>query len=367
MTEQMVVYQQPADLDNIQRVAKMFLASGYFDRASSAEQGIAQLAVKIMAGQEFGLQPFAAAQGIHIIQGRPALSANIMAAAVKASRRYDYRVRKNSADVVSIEFFQLIDSKWESLGVSEFTAEDAKKAGTQNMVKFPRNMLFARAISNGVRWYCPDVFSGNAVYTPEEFDVEVDVDTGEITERPHQQQPTPVVVVEQPKQQPVTVATNGNGAPVAAARWKNSEEAFFWAYEAYGMTESNAKLLMKDAISKHGGPKQAQANMAAVFDTYAVLVADSISEIVIGEQSDDSAASIATPVDLPFGMNVPAAKAWAVQVGACQNDFEATNSMRKIIESIVGKDAPLPADRLPEALRAFHARQLEKLAERQVA
>jgi len=32
-------------------------------------------------------------------------------------------------------------------------------------------MLFARAISNGVRWYCPDVFSGAAVYTPDEFDV----------------------------------------------------------------------------------------------------------------------------------------------------------------------------------------------------
>jgi hypothetical protein len=29
-------------------------------------------------------------------------------------------------------------------------------------------MLFARAISNGVKWYCPDVFSG-PVYVPEEM------------------------------------------------------------------------------------------------------------------------------------------------------------------------------------------------------
>ena len=28
-------------------------------------------------------------------------------------------------------------------------------------------MLFARAISNGVKWYCPDVFGG-PVYVPEE-------------------------------------------------------------------------------------------------------------------------------------------------------------------------------------------------------
>lgn len=29
-------------------------------------------------------------------------------------------------------------------------------------------MLFARAISNGVKWYCPDVFAG-PVYVPEEM------------------------------------------------------------------------------------------------------------------------------------------------------------------------------------------------------
>jgi hypothetical protein len=37
-------------------------------------------------------------------------------------------------------------------------------------------MLFARAMSNGVRWYCPDVTNGNAVYTPEELGAEVDED-----------------------------------------------------------------------------------------------------------------------------------------------------------------------------------------------
>jgi hypothetical protein len=46
--------------------------------------------------------------------------------------------------------------------------EDAKKAGTKNLDKFPKNMLFARAISNGVKWYTPDVFSG-PVYVPEEM------------------------------------------------------------------------------------------------------------------------------------------------------------------------------------------------------
>jgi hypothetical protein len=34
-------------------------------------------------------------------------------------------------------------------------------------------MLFSRALSNGVGWYCPDLFIG-AVYTPEELGAEVD-------------------------------------------------------------------------------------------------------------------------------------------------------------------------------------------------
>jgi len=56
------------------------------------------------------------------------------------------------------------------IGNSTFTIEDAKKALTKNIDKFPKNMLFARAISNGVKWYCPDIFSG-PVYVPEEMQV----------------------------------------------------------------------------------------------------------------------------------------------------------------------------------------------------
>jgi hypothetical protein len=40
---------------------------------------------------------------------------------------------------------------------------------TKNIDKFPKNMFFARAISNGVKWFCPDVFSG-PVYTLEEME-----------------------------------------------------------------------------------------------------------------------------------------------------------------------------------------------------
>lgn len=178
------------NLDDLQRLSKLLVASNFFDAKGGESMAIAQIATKILAGRELGYGPFASVQGIHVIQGRPALSANIMAAAVKNSPRYDYRVRKMTADECTIEFFERCDGKRESLGVSTFTQADALKAQVKNMDKFPRNMLFARAMSNGVRWFCPDVFSGNTVYTPDELGADVDdngvmvvdASTGEIVE-----------------------------------------------------------------------------------------------------------------------------------------------------------------------------------------
>lgn len=164
------------ELEVIQRTGKMLAASGYFDAKGDGPQAVAMMATKILAGREIGIGPFAAVNGIHIINGKPAIGANLMASAVKGSGRYDYRVREISDKACRIEFFQRSGDKWESIGVSEFTADDARKAQTKNMDKFARNMLFARAMSNGIRWYCPDVFSGNAVYVPEELGATVDGD-----------------------------------------------------------------------------------------------------------------------------------------------------------------------------------------------
>src|SRR5512139_1649848 len=152
-------------------VAAHFVKSGYFQDASDVSKAV----VKILAGREFGFGPFASMTNIYIIQGRPSLGANLMASAVKSNPRYDYKVRQMTEAVCEIEYFQCSGDKWESLGVSKFTVDDARKAGTKNLDKFPRNMLFARAMSNGVRWYCPDVF-GTAVYTPEELGADVNED-----------------------------------------------------------------------------------------------------------------------------------------------------------------------------------------------
>ncbi len=147
-------------LGDLMSMGKAFAESGMFPDSTKAAQAI----VKIQAGQEMGISPFASMSGIHMIKGKPTIGANIMASCVKRSGKYNYKVKEMTDKICSIDFYE----GEENIGNSTFTIEDAKKAGTQNLEKFPRNMLFARAISNGVKWFTPDVFE-MPVYTPEEM------------------------------------------------------------------------------------------------------------------------------------------------------------------------------------------------------
>jgi hypothetical protein len=155
-------------VEDMNKMSEVLAKSGFFDDAKSA----AQCFVKILAGKELGFPAFSSMTGIHIIKGKPAIGANLMAAKIKASGKYDYRIKTLTSELCEIEFFQ----GTESLGISSFSKADAVAAATQNMSKFARNMLFARAVSNGVRFYCPDVFLGAPVYTPEELGAEVDAE-----------------------------------------------------------------------------------------------------------------------------------------------------------------------------------------------
>lgn len=160
MNNQIAKHEQ-LPINEIMSIGKAFAESGMFADIKS----VAQAVVKIQAGQEIGIPPFAAMSGIHIIQGKPTIGAGLMASRVKGSGKYDYEVLEQSEKICSIDFYQ----GKKKLGNSTFTIEDAKKAGTKNLDKFPKNMLFARAMSNGVKWFCPDVFA-SPVYTPEEME-----------------------------------------------------------------------------------------------------------------------------------------------------------------------------------------------------
>ena len=212
MSNELVVKSAPTDtisittMDELARVADMFAKSGMFADARDA----AQAGVRILAGQAWGIDPFTAMTAVQMIQNRPAMSAGVMAAKVKGHPKYDYVVNRLDGEACEIEFFQ----GDRSLGVSSFTIEDAKQAGyagKQNYKQTPRNMLFARALSNGVRWFTPDVFSAS-VYTPEDFMGESEGDLPEVKgpgvrEKPLGPPQKPAVASE-----PVE-ATEGGGPP----------------------------------------------------------------------------------------------------------------------------------------------------------
>lgn len=271
MNSTSLVIIQPDELEVIQRAARMLAVSNYFDGKGDNPQAIAMIATKILAGREMGFGPFASANGIHIIQGRPSVGANLMASAVKSSGRYDYRVREMTADKCVIEFFEREGDKRVSIGISEFTKEDAIKAGTQNRDKFPRNMFFARAMSNGVRWYCPDVFSGNAVYVPEELGADVDgdgnvidvtprivnQDTGEIEDNPFED--VDFTKPEQPEWTPPTQEETK-----ILAQWQSSQDAISWAVMVEAcVNEHEAKNSMKK-VAKDNGLDMTKVNMPAI-------------------------------------------------------------------------------------------------------
>lgn len=290
------------DVGELKETARLLAMSGYFDAKGGADTAIAQIATKILAGREMGYGPFASVQGIHVIQGRPSLSANLMAAAVKASPKYDYRVRQLDDKGCKIEFFERAGGKLESLGFSEFTAEDARKAGTQNMAKHGRNMMFVRAMSNGVKWYCPDVFSGNAVYTPEEMGAPVDgngniiegeyrtVDpaTGEIQEAPAE---TPA---------PTTPSTNGNGRkPLSAGTLKKLHAV---GGHLYGGEWDEKRHGLVVAVSKGA----AESSKDLTEQEAATLIAGMEKKIAAMQPAPEPPATEQPEVDFGMGDNAPA-------------------------------------------------------------
>jgi hypothetical protein len=150
-------------INGLERIGNILAQSGYFSDMREA----AQAAVKVMAGEELGIAPVAAVMGIHIIKGKITLSGGLIASQI---RRHGYNFKHLKFDNKGCSL-QFIGKQGEILGESSFTEEDAKTAGVYSDMyrKFPRNMYFNRAISNGQKWYCPEVTCGMPVYVPEEL------------------------------------------------------------------------------------------------------------------------------------------------------------------------------------------------------
>lgn len=195
--------------DDMQRIANMAVASQLVlssDSGSNVEK-IAKATMCIMLGASLGLDPAEALRNIVVIKGRTAFAASFMAARVKQSGKYTYRVSKLTDEICVLKFYERDGAKWEHIGDSSFAIADAQKANIYKSggawTMYPSDMLFARAVSRGARRYCPELFMG-AAYTPEEISggempddsfieqVEVkDVAPAQIAEQPQQPEASP--------------------------------------------------------------------------------------------------------------------------------------------------------------------------------
>lgn len=157
-------------LSELQVLSEVLVRSGFFRGVTKPEQA----AAKILAGYERGLGPMESLSSFYVIDGKVEVSADFLAQRVKGSDKYDYRVREHTDEKCELEFFELHEgAESESLGFSTFTIEDARRAGLlakeSPWKTYPRNMLFARAMSNGVAWLCPDVATGGRLYVEGEI------------------------------------------------------------------------------------------------------------------------------------------------------------------------------------------------------
>lgn len=168
-----IAERQPYDRETNQLMvlAQQAFASGLFKALKSPAEAFVRMAV----AKEMGLGPTTGLRAIYLVNGTPAFSAGFMAARVKSSRRYNYKVIEKTALKCCLEWFEM----GESIGHSEFTMEMGKRAGLTSKdvwKSFPESMLFARALTDGVRTFCPDVMMGHNAYTTEELGAEATSD-----------------------------------------------------------------------------------------------------------------------------------------------------------------------------------------------
>lgn len=128
----------------------------------------ANVLVAVEYGAALGLSPMAAIQGIHVVEGKPTASAQLIGALV---RNAGHKLRVTGTDEGAVAVIVRRDDPDYEFR-AEWTMERAKRAGLAGKAvwkQYPTAMLKARAITEVARDACPEVLSGVA-YTPEELE-----------------------------------------------------------------------------------------------------------------------------------------------------------------------------------------------------
>lgn len=154
----------PTNMQELERFAATAAKSGFYG-AKSPEAAL----MIAMSGKDLGLSYTQALRAFHVIEGRPALSADGMAA-VCLSRKdvCEYFRVVESDDVHAVVETKRVGDPIQRMS---FTIDEAKKAGLvkerSNWEKWPGRMCVARAKSFLARQVYPDLLMG--LYDPDEL------------------------------------------------------------------------------------------------------------------------------------------------------------------------------------------------------
>lgn len=131
----------------------------------SFRKNVGSVAASILYGREVGLPPMAALTSVHVIKGKPSLSAESMRGLVLAAG-HDIQFTESNSTRCVIAGRRAGQERWTE---AQFNMDDAKRAGLTggNWSKYPADMLIARATSRLCRMLFPDVIGG--LHTLEEM------------------------------------------------------------------------------------------------------------------------------------------------------------------------------------------------------
>ena len=155
----------PRTMSEAWKLAQTFHASGLLPRGIASPEAAFTI---IATGAELGLSPMASLRSIHIIEGKPVLSAALIAGIVQ--RRPDLCegfVLVESSDTIAT--YETTRRGQAPVRMS-FTIEQAQRArltDKDNWKKYPHAMLRARASAELARAVYPDVVGG--LYDPDEI------------------------------------------------------------------------------------------------------------------------------------------------------------------------------------------------------
>ncbi|MBM4346037.1 MAG: hypothetical protein FJ100_21900 [Deltaproteobacteria bacterium] len=182
----------------------------------------ANLLWAVQYAESIGVPPMTAITSIHVIEGKPTASADLIAGLV---RRAGHKLRVWGDDQsATAQVIRADDPDFDGFRVV-WTLDRAKAAGLTGKGTwraYPAAMLRARAITEVARMACSEALHG-VIYTPEELGAEVDADGDvvDVTPKPTLSPPAAPVVPSTPKGAAVAAAV---AAKAEAPGWRDDAD-----------------------------------------------------------------------------------------------------------------------------------------------